>query len=72
MAGFGWDGMVNISGATASTYRVTEGYENHQLRVVATSNDSGGTTASSSATSPIGDVTPTLSVAVTGTAREEH
>ena len=71
-ATFQWQSLVNgtwtsISGATGSTYTVAEGDENNVLRVVAT-----GTTrsADSAATAKVIDVTPTLSVAVSGTAQE--
>src|SRR5262249_46591818 len=62
----------NISGATGSTYAVTEVDEGHQLRVVATSSDSdgGGTSASSAASAAVTDIAPTLSVTVSGTAQE--
>jgi hypothetical protein len=62
----------NISGATASTYVVTEANETHQLRVVATSTDSdgSGTSANSAATAAVTDIAPTLSVTVSGTAQE--
>jgi hypothetical protein len=71
-ATFQWQSLVNgtwtsISGATGSTYTVAEGDENNVLRVEAT-----GTAgpADSAATAKVIDVTPTLSVAVSGTAQE--
>jgi hypothetical protein len=62
----------NISGATGSSYGVTEADEGHQLRVIATSTDSdgGGTSATSGATAAIVDIAPTLSVTISGTAQE--
>jgi FG-GAP-like repeat len=63
-----------ISGATASTYQVTEANEGHQLRVVATSSDvadGSGTTATSAPTAAVTDIAPTLSTPViSGTAKE--
>ncbi len=71
-ATFQWQSLVNgtwtsISGATGNTYTVAEGDENNVLRVEAT-----GTAgkADSAATAKVIDVTPTLSVAVSGTAQE--
>jgi uncharacterized protein YcsI (UPF0317 family) len=62
----------NISGATAVTYTAVEADEGHQLHVVATSTDGdgSGTTATSAATAAVTDITPTLSVTVSGTAQE--
>jgi hypothetical protein len=62
----------NISGATAATYTAAEADEGHQLRVVATSTDSdgSGTSATSAATAAVVDITPTLSVTISGTAQE--
>ena len=59
---------TSISGATGSTYTVAEGDENNVLRVEATG--SAGQAADSAATAKVIDVTPTLSVAVSGTAQE--
>jgi Ca2+-binding RTX toxin-like protein len=69
LAGTTWS---NISGATASTYVVTEANETHQLRVIATSADSdgGGASATSAATAAVTDIAPTLSATVSGTAQE--
>jgi hypothetical protein len=55
---------TNITGATASTYVVTEANEGHQLRVVAISsdNDGSGTSATSAATAVVIDIVPTLTV----------
>ena len=54
----------NITGATGSTYHVTE--------AIATSidPDGGGTTATSTPTNPVIDVTPTISVTESGTPQE--
>jgi hypothetical protein len=54
----------NISGATASTYKIAESNEGHQLRVVATSTDSdgSGTSANSAATAAVTDAPPTLTI----------
>ena len=62
----------NISGATNSTYTAVEADEGHQLRVIATSSDSdgSGTSATSTATAAVADITPSLSVTVSGTAQE--
>jgi uncharacterized protein YcsI (UPF0317 family) len=62
----------NISGATGSAYTAAEADEGHQLRVVATSTDSdgSGTTATSAATAAVVDITPALSVTISGTAQE--
>jgi hypothetical protein len=62
----------NITGATSSTYTVTERNEGHELRAVATSTDSDGsaTTATSTPTSPVIDVTPTISVTERGVPQE--
>ena len=72
-ATFQWQSLVNgtwtsISGATGSTYAIAEGDENNVLRVEATG--SAGQAADSAATAKVIDVTPTLSVAVSGTAQE--
>jgi len=58
----------NLTGATGSTYQVTESNESHQLRVVATSvdPDGSGTTATSTPTNSVIDVTPTISVIESG------
>ncbi|WP_201455999.1 beta strand repeat-containing protein, partial [Bradyrhizobium macuxiense] len=75
VTGYQWtrDG-VNISGATSSTYVVTEADETHVLRVVETATDSDGgptVTSTSAATSAVIDITPTLSTPViSGTAQE--
>ncbi len=63
---------VNISGATGPTYRVIEPNENHQLRVLARSSDpdSGNASATSAPTAAVIDVTPTISVTVSGSAQE--
>ncbi len=63
---------TNITGATASTYLVTEANEGHQIRVITTSSDADGGSASatSAATAPVIDVTPTLSVTVSGIAQQ--
>jgi regulation of enolase protein 1 (concanavalin A-like superfamily) len=62
----------NISGATATTYRVAEADEGHQLRVTATFTDDTGqsVSAQSSATTAVTDITPTLSVTISGSARD--
>ena len=62
----------NISGATGSTYRVAEANEGHQLRVTATFTDDTGQSVSalSSATTAVTDITPTLSVTISGSAQE--
>src|SRR5204863_3807659 len=62
----------NIVGAPGATYAVTEGNENHQLRVIATTlNQSGAIlTATSAPTAAVIDITPTISLSVTGTAQE--
>ena len=72
VTGYQWtrDG-VNINGATASTYAVTEADETHLLRVVETATDADGgptTTSTSSPTSAVIDATPTLSVTISGAA----
>jgi hypothetical protein len=71
-ATFQWQSLVNgtwtsISGATGSTYTVAEGDENNVLRVEATGTAG---SADSDATKKVIDITPTLSVAVSGTAQE--
>ena len=72
-ATFQWQSLVNgtwlsISGATGSTYTVAEGDENNVLRVEATG--TADQAADSAATAKVTDATPTLSVAVSGTAQE--
>jgi hypothetical protein len=72
-ATFQWQRLVSgtwtpINGATGGTYTVAEADENNVLRVVATG--SNGQTAASAQTAKVIDVTPTLSVAVSGTAQE--
>ena len=72
-ATFQWQSLANgtwlsISGATGSTYTVAEGDENNVLRVEATG--TADQAADSAATAKVTDVTPTLSVAVSGTAQE--
>ncbi len=74
---FQWQKLVgttwtNIAGATAATYQVVEQDEGYQIRVAATFTDDTGQTASatSAATTPVIDITPTLSVSVSGTAQE--
>jgi hypothetical protein len=59
---------ANIAGATKASYLVTEANEGHQLRIIATSSDpdGGGTSATSAATPAVMDVTPALSVTVSG------
>jgi hypothetical protein len=63
---------TNITNATASTYKVTEQDEDHQLRVTATFTDDTSQIASatSPATAAATDITPTLSVTVSGLAQE--
>jgi hypothetical protein len=63
---------VNIARATGATYQVVEPNENHQLRVVARSSDpdSGNASATSAPTAAVIDVTPTISVTISGTAQE--
>jgi Ca2+-binding RTX toxin-like protein len=62
----------NIAGATNATYTAQEADEGNALRVVATSSDSdgSGTTATSAATAAVIDVTPALSVSLSGNAVE--
>ena len=62
----------NIAGAISSTYLVTEANEGHQIRVIASSVDADGGSASATsiATAPVIDVTPTLSVTVSGIAQQ--
>src|SRR5229473_596479 len=76
VTGYQWtrDG-VNISGATASTYTVTEADESHLLRVVETATDADGgpsTTSTSAATSSVTDITLAFNTAasISGTAQE--
>ena len=76
VTGYQWtrDG-VNITGATASTYTVTEADETHVLRVVETATDSDGgpsTTSTSVATAAVTDITLafTTAASITGTAQE--
>jgi hypothetical protein len=74
VTGYQWtrDG-VNISGATGSTYTVTEADESHLLRVVETATDSDGgpsTTSTSAPTAAVAEVTPTVSI--TGTAQKNQ
>jgi hypothetical protein len=56
---------TNISGATSSTYVVTEADEGQRLRVVgiSTDTDGGGTKATSSATAKVTDSPPELTIA---------
>jgi hypothetical protein len=60
----------NITGATSLTYAVQQADEGAILRIVATSSDTdgGGTTSTSSLTSTVTDIPPTLSVTITGKA----
>jgi hypothetical protein len=74
---FQWQKLVgttwtDIAGATAATYQAVEQDEGYQIRVAATFADDTGQTASatSAATTPVIDITPTLSVSVSGTAQE--
>ena len=62
----------NIAAATTPTYLVTEANEGHQIRVIATSADAdgGNASATSTATAPVIDITPTLSVTVSGIAQQ--
>ena len=76
VTGYQWtrDG-VNINGATASTYTVTEADETHLLRVVETATDSDGgpaTTSTSAPTTAVTDITLafTTAASITGTAQE--
>ncbi len=75
VTGYQWtrDG-VNISGATSSTYTVTEADETHVIRVVETATDADGgptTTSTSAATSAVTDIAPAISNnTITGTAQE--
>jgi probable HAF family extracellular repeat protein len=69
LVGLNW---VAIAGATHATYSVTEAVESDQIRVLATFTDDTGqaVSATSLPTTPVLDVTPMLSVTVTGTAQE--
>jgi hypothetical protein len=69
LVGSNW---VAIAGATHSTYAVAEAVEGLQIRVLATFTDDTGqaVSATSLPTTPVLDVTPTLTVTVTGTAQE--
>src|SRR6202043_2960214 len=76
VTGYQWtrDG-VNISGATASTYTVTEADETHVLRVVETATDSDGgpsTTSTSAPTAAVSDITLafTTTASISDTAQE--
>jgi hypothetical protein len=73
VSSYQWQALIgatwtNIAGATASTYAVPEAVEGEKLRVAAT--PAGGSVANSAATKAVVDVTPTLSVTLTGTAQE--
>ena len=59
---------TNISGATANTYTAAEGDENGFLRVIASFTDDTAqtVTAASSATAKVTDVTPGLTVSLSG------
>jgi autotransporter passenger strand-loop-strand repeat protein len=61
-----------VSGATKRTYTVGEAVEGLRIRVLATFTDDTGqsVSATSAPTAPVIDVTPTLTVTVTGTAKE--
>jgi HYR domain len=63
---------VNIAHATGATYQVVEPNENHQLRLLARSSDpeSGNASATSAPTALVIDVTPTISVTISGAAQE--
>jgi hypothetical protein len=63
---------VNIAHATGATYQVIEPNEKHALRVIAKSSDpdSGNALATSAPTAAVIDVTPTISVTISGTAQE--
>jgi hypothetical protein len=63
---------VDIAAATHSTYRATEADEGDQLRVLATFTDDTGQAASATSlpSTPVVDVTPALSVTLSGTAQE--
>src|SRR6202040_3285618 len=66
-------GFINIAGATSLSYVVQEADEGGTLRVVATSadTDGSGTSATSTATSAVIDISPTLTTPViSGTAQE--
>jgi hypothetical protein len=72
-----WQALVagvwtNISGATSSTYAVSEANEGQKLRVKATSTDpdAGTVKATSAATAVVTDAPPSLSVSVSGTAQD--
>jgi hypothetical protein len=74
VTGYQWtrDG-VNISGATASTYAVTEADEGHLIAVVETAGDGDGgpsTTSTSTVVGPVSDIAPTLRVTISGKALE--
>jgi PKD repeat protein len=63
---------VNLPHATGQSYQVIEPNENLQLRVLARSSDpdSGNASATSAPTAAVIDVTPSLSVTISGTAQE--
>jgi hypothetical protein len=69
LVGLNW---VAIAGATHATYTATEAVEGDQIRTLATFTDDTGQTVSATSlpTTPVLDVTPTLSVTVSGTAQE--
>ena len=69
LVGSNW---VDIAGATRSTYRLTEANEGYQIRVMAIVTDDTGqaVSAASAPTAQVTDITPTLSVTVSGTAQE--
>jgi hypothetical protein len=75
--GYQWQRLVgstwmNIGGAVASTYHVTELDEGYQIRVAAAFTDDTGQIASatSAATASVIDIKPTLLVTVSGVAQE--
>jgi hypothetical protein len=72
VTGYQWtlDGVA-ISGATGATYTVTEADQGHAIAVVETATESDGgpaITSTSTAVGPVTDITPTLSVTISGKA----
>jgi hypothetical protein len=63
---------TDIAGATAATYHIVEQDEGYQIRVTATFTDDTGqaVSAASAGTAAVIDITPTLSVSVSGTAQD--
>jgi hypothetical protein len=68
----GGKSWTDISGATAPTYTLGEGHENHLIRVhTSLTDDTGQTvTANSAPTAAVIDAPPSLTVTVAGTAQE--